>query len=240
MLQICRQVSSAASSALQGPQMSGFSTARLKMVDGQVRTNDVTDRRILDAMLTVPREAFVPASRQALAYLDLDLDVSEGGAKRFLIKPQLIGKLLQAAEIGEGDNVLVVGCATGYLAALTAKLARQVTATESDPALAAKAKDAFAAIGVSNVTCKAAACAEGDPAAAPYDVIILNGATEVTPDGLFGQLREGGRLVGVSAESRPSRAMIVTRTHGEFGHRPLFDAAAPVLPGLERAAAFVF
>ncbi|WP_027536068.1 protein-L-isoaspartate O-methyltransferase [Bradyrhizobium sp. WSM3983] len=220
--------------------MSGFSTARQKMVDGQVRTNDVTDRRILDAMLTVPREAFVPASRQALAYLDLDLDVSEGGAKRFLIKPQLIGKLLQAAEIGEGDNVLVVGCATGYLAALTAKLARQVTATESDSALAAKAKDAFAAIGLSNVTCKAAASAEGDPAAAPYDVIILNGATEVTPDELFGQLKEGGRLVGVSAESRPSRAMIVTRSHGEFGHRPLFDAAAPVLPGLERAAAFVF
>lgn len=220
--------------------MSGFSTARQKMVDGQVRTNDVTDRRILDAMLTVPREAFVPASRQALAYLDLDLDVSEGGAKRFLIKPQLIGKLLQAAEISEGDNVLVVGCATGYLAALSAKLARQVTATESDSALAAKAKDTFAAIGLSNVTCKVAACAEGDPAGAPYDVIILNGATEVTPDGLFGQLKEGGRLVGVSAESRPSRAMIVTRSHGEFGYRPLFDAAAPVLPGLERAAAFVF
>lgn len=220
--------------------MSGFSTARQKMVDGQVRTNDVTDRRILDAMLTVPREAFVPASRRALAYLDLDLDVSEGGAKRFLIKPQLTGKLLQAAEIGEGDNVLIVGCATGYLAALAAKLARQVTATESDAALAAKAKDTFAAIGLTNVACKAAACADGDPAAAPYDVIILNGATEVTPDGLFGQLREGGRLVGVSAESRPSRAMIVTRTHGEFGHRPLFDAAAPVLPGLERAAAFVF
>ena len=106
--------------------------------------------------------------------------------------------------------------------------------------MAAKAKDAFAAIGLANVSCKAAACAEGDSAAAPYDVIILNGATEVTPDGLFGQLKEGGRLVGVSAESRPSRAMIVTRSHGEFGHRPLFDAAAPVLPGLEQAAAFVF
>jgi protein-L-isoaspartate(D-aspartate) O-methyltransferase len=220
--------------------MSGFSTARLKMVDGQVRTNDVTDRRILDAMLEVPREAFVPANRQALAYLDIDLDVSEGGTKRFLIKPQLTGKLLQAAEIGAGDNVLVVGCATGYLAALTAKLAGQVTATECDSALAAKARDAFAAMGLANATCKAAACAEGDPAAAPYDVIIVNGATEVTPDGLFGQLKEGGRLVGVSAESRPSRAMIVTRSHGEFGHRPLFDAAAPVLPGLERAAAFVF
>jgi len=220
--------------------MSVFSTARLKMVDGQVRTSDVTDRRVLDAMLTVPREAFVPASRQALAYLDLDLDVSGGGAKRFLIKPQLTGKLLQAAEIGEGDNVLVVGCATGYLAALTAKLARQVTATECDSALAKKANDAFAALGLANVTCKAAACTEGDAAAGPYDVIILNGATEVTPDGLFGQLREGGRLVGIWAESRPSRAIIVTRTHGEFGHRALFDAAAPVLPGLERAAAFVF
>ncbi|SFJ26466.1 protein-L-isoaspartate O-methyltransferase [Bradyrhizobium sp. Gha] len=220
--------------------MSGFSTARQKMVDGQVRTNDVTDRRILDAMLTVPREAFVPASRQALAYLDLDLDVGEGASKRYLLKPQLIGKLLQAAEIGEGDNVLVVGCATGYLAALTAKLARHVTATECDSALVAKATDALAASGLTNVTCKAAPCAEGDPSAAPYDVIVLNGATEVTPDGLFGQLKEGGRLVGVSAESRPSRAMIVTRSHGEFGYRPLFDAAAPVLPGLERAAAFVF
>lgn len=221
--------------------MSGFSTARLKMVDGQVRTTDVTDRRILDAMLMVPREAFVPASRQALAYLDLDLDVSEGGAaKRFLIKPALTGKLLQSAEIGEGDNVLVVGCATGYLAALTAKLAKQVTATECDPALAAKTKDVCASLGLANVTCKAAPCTEGDSAAAPYDVIILNGATEVTPDGLFGQLKEGGRLVGVSAEFRPSRAMIVTRSHGEFGYRPLFDAAAPVLPGFERAAAFVF
>lgn len=220
--------------------MSGFSTARLKMVDGQVRTNDVTDRRILDAMLTVPREAFVPATRQALAYLDLDLDVSEGGAKRFLIKPQLTGKLLQAAGIGEDDNVLVVGCATGYLAALTAKLARQVTATESDSALAGKATNAFAALGLANVVCKAAPCAEGAPAAGPYDVIILNGATEMTPDGLLGQLKEGGRLVGVSAQSQPPRAMLVTRSHGEFGHRALFDAAAPVLPGLERAAAFVF
>lgn len=220
--------------------MSGFSTARQKMVDGQVRTSDVTDRRVLDAMLTVPREAFVPAGRQALAYLDLDLDVSEGAAKRFLIKPALTGKLLQAAEIGEGDNVLVVGCATGYLAALTAKLARQVTATECDSALAAKARDVFTALGLANVTCKAAACTDGEPSAAPYDVIVLNGATEVIPEALLGQLKEGGRLVGVSGESRPPRAMIETRTHGEFGHRTLFDAAAPVLPGLERAAAFVF
>jgi protein-L-isoaspartate(D-aspartate) O-methyltransferase len=221
--------------------MSGFSTARLKMVDGQVRTNDVTDRRVLDAMLAVPREAFVPSDRQALAYLDLDLDVTEtGAAKRYLIKPVVTAKLLQAAEIGEGDRVLVVGCATGYVAALAAKLAAQVIATESDSALAAKATQALAALGLTNVTCKAAACSEGDAAGAPYDVIILNGATEIAPATLFGQLAEGGRLVGISAVSRPQRAMIVTRTHGEIGHRALFDAAAPVLPGLARAAEFVF
>lgn len=221
--------------------MSGFSTARLKMVDGQVRTNDVTDRRILDAMLTVPREAFVPASRQALAYLDLDLDVSEAGsAKRFLIKPAVTGKLLQAAGIGEGDRVLVVGCATGYIAALAASLAKDVTATESDSVLAAKARDTLAALGIGNVTCKTAGCAEGDAAGAPYDVIILNGATEVKPDRLLEQLNEGGRFVGIFAESVPQRATIVTRYHGDCGERTLFDAAAPVLPGLERAAAFHF
>ena len=129
--------------------MSGFATARQKMVDGQVRPSDVTDIRILDAMLAVPREAFVPENKQALAYLDLDLDVSEGGsAKRFLIKPAVLAKMLQAAEIKETDRVLVVGCATGYAAAVIAKFAPQVTATESDPALAAKAQAILARMAV--------------------------------------------------------------------------------------------
>jgi len=221
--------------------MSGFSTARQKMVDGQVRPSDVTDSRIIDAMLAVPREAFVPQSQRALAYLDLDLDVSEGGpAKRFLIKPLVLSKMLQAADIKDTDNVLVAGCATGYTAALVAKLAGRVTATESDPALAAKAKDVMAELGLGNVTFRAAAAAEGDPANAPYDVIVLDGATEITPDRLYRQLRDGGRLVGVFAMTQPQRAVIVTHSHGDFGNRALFDAAVPVLPGLERPPAFVF
>ena len=221
--------------------MSDFSTARQKMVDGQVRPSDVTDIRILDAMLEVPREAFVPQNQRALAYLDLDLDVSEGGAvKRFLIKPVVSAKMLQAAEIKDTDNVLVVGCATGYAAALVAKLAGQVTATESDPALAAKAKDTLGQIVLSNVTVRTAATAEGDSANAPYDVIMLNGATGVAPEGLYRQLREGGRLVGVFAMTQPQRATLVTCSHGDFGNRALFDAAVPVLPGLERVPAFVF
>lgn len=221
--------------------MSGFSTARQKMVDGQVRPSDVTDIRIIDAMLEVPREAFVPQSQRALAYLDLDLEVSEGtSAKRYLIKPAVTAKMLQAAEITSTDRVLVVGCATGYTAALAARLAGQVTATESDPSLSARAGSVLAGIGLGNVTVKAAAAAEGDPASAPFDVIVLNGATEVTPDRLYRQLKEGGRLVGVFAMTQPPRATIVTHSHDDFGHRALFDATVPVLPGLERLPAFVF
>ncbi len=219
--------------------MSGFATARQKMVDGQVRPSDVTDIRILDAMLAVPREAFVPENKQALAYLDLDLDVGEGGSTgRFLIKPAVLAKMLQAAEIKETDRVLVVGCATGYAAAVIARfVAPLVTATEGDPALAAKAKTLLAG---EKAIVRTAAAADGDPADAPYDVIVLNGATEVVPERLYGQLRDGGRLVGVFATSQPARATIVTCSNGDYGHRTLFDATAPVLPGMERVPAFVF
>lgn len=221
--------------------MQGFSTARQHMVDGQVRPSDVTDIRIIDAMLAVPREAFVPASQRPLAYLDLDLDVSEAAsAKRFLIKPVVTAKMLQAAGIGAGDKVLVAGSASGYTAALVASLAVQVTATESDPAQAARAMAILSELGLGNVTFQAAAAAEGYPGGAPYDVIVLDSATEIVPERLYAQLAEGGRLVGVFAMTRPPRAMIVTRSHGDFGNRPLFDATAPVLPGLERLPAFVF
>jgi protein-L-isoaspartate(D-aspartate) O-methyltransferase len=224
----------------EGPAMSGFLTARQKMVDGQVRTSDVTDSRILDAMQSVPREAFVPAASQPLAYLDLDLDVGGGGTRRYLLKAALTAKLLQAAEIKSTDNVLVVGVASGYVAALAANIAAKVTATESDSALASQAASALTGLGAANVTVRAAAAADGDPASAPYDVIVLNGATEIQPDRLFAQLAEGGRLVGVFAATKPSRAMVVMHSQADFGHRTLFDASAPVLPGLERLAEFVF
>jgi len=196
--------------------MSGFSTARQKMVDGQVRPSDVTDIRIIDAMLAVPRETFVPHDQRAMAYLDLDLRVGgDDSAKRFLIKPVVMARMLQAAEIKSSDHVLVVGCGTGYVAAVVAKFAGQVTV-------------------------RTAALADGDPANSPFDVIFLNGATETVPDRLYGQLRDGGRLVGVFAQTSPPRATLVTRSHGDFGHRVLFDATAPVLPGFERVPTFVF
>jgi protein-L-isoaspartate(D-aspartate) O-methyltransferase len=221
--------------------MSDFSTARQKMVDGQVRPSDVTDIRIIDAMLEIPREAFIPEAQRSLAYLDLDIDVSAGGpAKRFLLRPAVTAKMVQAAEISETDNVLVVGCASGYLAALAARLAQRVTATECDSALAAKAAATFAALAIGNVMIKTAPVTDGDSANAPFDVILLNGASEIAPESLYRQLKEGGRLVGSFALAGPQRAMVVTSSHGDFGHRALFDTAIPVLPGLARPPAFVF
>ncbi|NUU44461.1 protein-L-isoaspartate O-methyltransferase family protein [Tardiphaga robiniae] len=192
--------------------MSDFSTARQKMVDGQVRPSDVTDLRIIDAMLAVPREEFVPASQRAMAYLDLDLEVAPN---RFLIKPVVLARMLQASDVKATDKVLVVGCPTGYAAAVIAQFAGQVTSA-------------------------AGMAADGDAANGPYDLIVLAGATEIVPTRLYKQLAPGGQLVGVFALTKPARAVIVTHSHEDFGSRPLFDATAPVLPGMEKLPAFVF
>jgi protein-L-isoaspartate(D-aspartate) O-methyltransferase len=192
--------------------MSDFSSARQKMVDGQVRPSDVTDLRIIDAMLAVPREEFVPASQRAMAYLDLDLEVAPN---RFLIKPVVLARMLQASDVKATDKVLVVGCPTGYAAAVIAQFAGQVTSA-------------------------AGMAADGDAANGPYDLIVLAGATEIVPTGLYKQLAPGGQLVGVFALTKPARAVIVTHSHEDFGSRPLFDATAPVLPGMEKLPAFVF
>lgn len=216
---------------------SDFVTARQRMVDGQVRTSDVTDPRVTEAMLTVPRETFVPDSKVAMAYLDLDLEV---GDNRFLQKPVVVARLLQAAEIRSTDTVLVVGCASGYTAALAAKLAQQVHATDPDAGLVARARASLDKLGLTTVSVTVAPPAEGDSAHAPYDVIVLEGATEVVPEQLYGQLKEGGRLVGVFATGNVQRATLVTHSHDDFGSRILFDASARLLPGMQRIPEFVF
>lgn len=220
--------------------MSDFLAARQKMVDGQVRTSDVTDSRVINAMIAIPRELFVPEDRRALAYLDIDLDVSTSGARRCLLKPAVAAKLLQAADIKATDNVLVVGCATGYTVAVVAALADRVGATDPDPSLVERAKRALLGLGHGAVPVKAAPVLSGDAASAPFDVIVLDGATEIVPEPLYRQLKEGGRLVGVFAADRPQRAMLVTRSRDDFGSRVLFDGSATVLPGLEHTPAFVF
>jgi len=218
--------------------MTDFAAARRMMVDGQIRTNDVTDLRLTAAMLEVPRERFVLPALAPLAYLDLDAPVSESGAARRLLKPMVLAKLIQAADVGENDRVLDVACATGYSSAVLARLAATVVALEEDAALARRASETLRA--TRNITIATGTLMAGWPAAAPYDVIVLNGATEIVPQTLLRQLKDGGRLVCVLGNGPAGTAMLYCRSGEEFGGRPIFDATAPVLPGFVKPPAFAF
>jgi protein-L-isoaspartate(D-aspartate) O-methyltransferase len=217
--------------------MSDFERARRHMVDGQVRTAGVTDLAVIEAMLSVPREEFAGDANRAIAYLDLQLDVAP---RRRLMTPMTVGRLLQAAGIGPGRSVLIVGCATGYTAALAAEMGADVSATEPDAALAAQARTNLGRTGFGRVDVIDAAVPAGHPGRAPFDVIVLDGATECDVASLCGQLRVDGDLVGVFALSAQPQARKVTKSAEGLGYRPLFDASAPVLPGLERVASFQF
>jgi protein-L-isoaspartate(D-aspartate) O-methyltransferase len=211
--------------------------ARRLMVDGQVRTADVTDPDLIDAMLTLPRERFVPPSLVPLAYMDSDIPLPNG---RALLKPMVLAKLVQAARLDAGDRVLDVGCATGYSSALLARLAGSVIALEEDAELASQAKSALAAVGAVQVEVVTGPLTAGWAAGGPYDVILLNGATEVVPETLGRQLKPAGRLLGVYGRSAASKAMIYHLIEGHAVGRPLFDAAARLLPGFAAPVEFVF
>jgi protein-L-isoaspartate(D-aspartate) O-methyltransferase len=223
--------------------MIDFAAARRIMVDSQVRTSDVTDLRLVAAMQAVPRERFVPAGQADLAYLDFDIPVGAaqpGGPARCLLKPMVLAKLLQAADVAEGDHVLDVGCATGYSSAVLARLAGAVIAVEEDAGLAERARENLRAAGASQVQIVSGPLADGAPAQGPYDVILVNGAFEVAPKVLLHQLKPGGRLVGVLGRGPAGKAMLYCSIGGDCGGRPIFDAAAPLLPGFAAPAAFVF
>jgi protein-L-isoaspartate(D-aspartate) O-methyltransferase len=220
--------------------MIDFAEMRRAMVDAQVRANDVTDLRIVASMLETPRERFVPPSLSSFAYIDDDLMVKEGTPSRYLMEPMVLAKLLQAAEIGADDLVLDVGAATGYSTAVLARLAGQVVALEQDADLAAQGGALLTELGLLNAAFVQGPLAAGWPAEAPYDVILLNGAVEVTPEALLGQLKPGGRLLAVVGRGRAGRATVFTNTSGGIGSRIVFDAAVPVLPGFEARPSFIF
>jgi protein-L-isoaspartate(D-aspartate) O-methyltransferase len=208
------------------------------MVDGQVRTADVTDRRLLAAMSDLPRERFVPESKAELAYLDLDLPASDGQGSRRLLKPMVLAKLIQMVEIGETDRVLDVGCAGGYSSALVARLAGSVIALEEERSLARIAEHTLAEFP--NVKVVVGPLVTGWPIAEPYDAILMQGATEVVPDALLRQLKDGGRLVCILGPGPQRKAMLYRKVDGDVSGRPMFDAAAPLLPGFQRTPTFVF
>lgn len=214
---------------------------RLNMVESQVRPSDVTDRRIIRAMLEVPREAFVPSALHALAYMDGPLPLArraDGGTQRALLAPRTLAKLVQLAQIEPGATVLDVGCATGYSTAVLARLAKSVVAVEVDAAFAARAAEALRQLRIDNAEVLRGPLEAGVAARAPFDAIVLEGAVPDVPQILLEQLRDGGRLVGVIAAGTFGRAQIWRRTGKTFDARSAFDAGAEPLPGFMRATEF--
>jgi protein-L-isoaspartate(D-aspartate) O-methyltransferase len=214
-----------------------FAELRARMVDGQLRTTDVTDPAILEAMGALQRELFVDERRRPLAYLDEDLLIAPG---RYLMEPSPLAKLLQLAEIASTDRVLDVGTGTGYSAAVLSRLAASVVALESDDSLAGRARDALSRTGAANVEVVTGGLASGHPAGAPYDVIVLEGAIEMLPDALTAQLRDAGRLVAVEGRGNAGIAKVYLNSGGLITGRRAFNAALKPLPGFERTPAFEF
>ena len=212
---------------------------RKNMVESQVRPSDVTDRRIIRAMLEVPRELFVPASARALAYMDGPVRL-DGAARRALLAPRTFAKLVQAAEIAPDGAVLVVGAATGYAAAVLARLAGSVVALDCDEALLARARETLPKVGAEAVVLASGDLAEGWPTEGPYDAILVEGAVERMPPELLDQLKDGGRLVAIVRDGQAGRATVWRRAGSTFGSLEIFDAAGDVLPGFEKPRVFAF
>ncbi len=214
-----------------------FEVARRNMVASQIKTNEVTDPLVVDAIGRVPREAFLPAARQSLAYIDEDVKVSEG---RWLMEPMVAAKLLQMADVQATDHALVVPCGAGYLAAVMAHMAGSVVAIEADAALRDAAAKVLTELGADTVAVVGGEIEKGCPDQALFDVIIFDGAVSSIPEAIVAQLADDGRLVAVETASGVGRATLIQRTGEAVGRRTDFDAHIPMLPEFAAGPAFVF
>lgn len=205
------------------------------MVDCQIRTNDVTNHALLEALLEVPREKFVPADKIDLAYIDEDIQV---GPNRFMMEPAPFAKLAQAVGIKSTDVVLDIGCATGYSSAVMSKFASVVFALEEDHDLAQQAAKILDELDFDNVVVVEGPLNEGYRDEGPYDVIFVNGAVDEVPSVLFDQLQDGGKLITVLGRGNAATARLYTKRGDDISGRSLFNCAVKVLPGFEKAEEF--
>ena len=217
--------------------MIDFAAAREAMVDRQVRPSDVTRYPIIEAMLAVPREEFVPEALRPVAYLGEHVPLGPG---RVLLDPRVFAKLLDALSVGPRDLVRDVGCGLGYSAAVLARMAEAVVALESDPAMAAEAERLLGEQAVDTALVQAGPLADGVPAHGPFDAILIEGAVEVLPEPLADQLKPGGRIAAIFVDGSRGQARLGLKMPSGIAWRRIFDATAPVLPGFAATKAFEF
>ena len=212
-----------------------YTSRRIMMVDTQVRPSDVTKFPIIDAMLDVKRELFVPSNKREAAYIGENIDLS---ATRVVLEPRTFAKMLDALNVKPSEVVLDLGCGLGYSTAVLAKIAEFVVAVESDETMANDAQTTLSEQGIDNAAVMTGELVNGSAKSGPYDVIILEGAVETMPDAIISQLKEGGRIGALFAEGALGVVRIGYKLDGKINWRDAFNAGAPVLEGFAKERAF--
>ncbi|MDX5383391.1 MAG: protein-L-isoaspartate O-methyltransferase [Rhodobacterales bacterium] len=215
--------------------MTDYAARRTTMVDTQVRPSDVTKFPIIEAMLSIPREEFVPDNRREAAYVGENLDI---GAGRVMLEPRTLAKMLDALDVQRDEMVLDLGCGLGYSSAVIARLAEAVVAVESNEALADEAQDILSREGADNVILHHGPLAEGAAQHGPYDVIVIEGAVAELPAAILDQLKDGGRIACLFMEGALGVVRVGYKLDGGISWRFAFNASAPVLAGFEKQVAF--
>ena len=217
--------------------MNIYTARRTTMVDTQVRPSDVTKFPIIDAMLQVAREKFVPPSQKEHAYVGENLEI---GDNRVVLEPRTLAKMLDGLDISPDDLVLDLGCGYGYSSAVIARMAEAVVAVEEDSYIARDAQEALSEAQADNVILHEAPLAEGAPEHGPYDVIIVQGGVASIPAAILDQMKDGARIGAVFVENGVGEARIGYKIDGYKTWRIAFNAGAPILPGFEAVVEFTF
>lgn len=215
--------------------MTDFSQRRTTMVDTQVRPSDVTKFPIIEAMLSVPREAFVPSEQREAAYAGEHVSLGQG---RVVLDPRTLAKMLDVADIQPDEMVLDVGCGLGYSSALAARMAEAVIAVEDTATLAGEAERILAETAADNVAVVEGALVDGAEQHGPYDVIMVQGAVQTVPKALTDQLKDGGRIIAIFADGALGSVRVGYKGAEVVNWRFAFNATAPILPGFEAAPSF--
>jgi protein-L-isoaspartate(D-aspartate) O-methyltransferase len=217
--------------------MTDYKTARTAMVDCQIRPSDVTKYPIIEAFLTIPREAYVPADKRAIAYAGDHIDLGHG---RTLLDARIFAKMLDKLNVQPDELVLDIGCGLGYSTAILAKMAEAVVAVESNADMATEASSTLSAQSVDNAFVVQGDLTAGNAKNGPYDVIILQGSAEEIPAALIDQLKDGGRICALFRDGNNGACRIGYKSHGKLSWRTVFNAEAPLIAGFETKPEFTF